>query len=113
MLIVAKLATKDDTRHVMGSCHEDGAGNPYGGAGIKGSCTQRSGPGRGAQKVGAPFKNVYNEGLASGACHGELADTGVSAPTLRRGPKSRFYLTLQSLSASVCVARQRSQGPPT
>lgn len=53
----------------------------------------------------SPFKNIYNEGLASGACRRRLADTGVTAPVL----PCRLTLLLPDASISLSVCLRLSQ----
>lgn len=112
MLIVAKLPTKDDKRHVMRSCQAVlslwQAWNP------RRSRNQRLvhaalGSRTGRAEGRSPFKNIYNEGLASGARQGKLAHTGVTAPN--QACRLTLLLPDSSISFSVCLHSQsRSQG---
>lgn len=104
MLIVAKLPTKDDKRNVMRSCQAVlslwRARNPRRSRNQRlVHAAPRSRTGRAEGR--SPFKNIYNEGLASGARQGELADTGVTS--LIQPCRLTLHLPDSSISFSVCL----------
>ena len=87
MLIVVKLPTKADKRNMKRACQvmlslrwaeriEEQISKP---TGSQLSCS--AGPKPGAHGGRCPFKNIYNEGLASGGCQDALANTPVTSLT--------------------------------